>query len=511
MSFHSILFRTPEDGAAPETCAAPACFGDLNLDQIIDTVIAGKQEYNLAPIFFTPLGDRDTIVYRQGVMRDLEDARLCEPIAAFTEQLRTMRRLLALADKTYSRQSKAGWLFEAASLYCDAVSRLVAELADAAPRSEGLWAFRAYLAGYARAEGFIALHAWVDRLRSSLASITYCLLIRDNSVTVRPYAGETDYSQDVAQTFAKFQQGAVKDYRVTLSASAGMSHVEAGILELVAKLYPDIFGDLDAFAATNVAFLDDTLRMFDREVQFYLAYLAHIAVLRQAGLPFCYPELTDGNKVIACHDAFDLALAWSLSLRQAPLVSNDVELAGPERILVVSGPNQGGKITFARMVGQLHYLASLGCPVPGRAARLALCDQIFTHFEQQERSASLDGKLQDDLKRVHAILSQATPQSLIILNEIFSSTTLSDALILGARVLETLMQLDARCVCVTFIDEWSRLSPQTVSLVSTVVPEDPTHRTFRIVRRPADGRAYALSIAEKYRLTYDYLTERIQP
>lgn len=441
MSFPSILFRTSEDGAVLKTCAAPACFGDLNLDQIIDTVIAGKQEYNLAPIFFTPLGDRDTIVYRQGVMRDLEDARLREPIATFTEQLRTM---------------------------------------------------------------------WVGRLRSSLAGITYCLLIRDNSVTVRPYAGESDYSQDVAQTFAKFQQGAVNDYRVRLPASAGMGHVEAGILELVAKLYPDIFGDLDAFVATNVAFLDDTLRTFDREVQFYLAYLEHIAVLRQAGLPFCFPEITDDPE-IACHHAFDLALAWSLHLREAPIVCNDVALSGPERILVVSGPNQGGKTTFARMVGQLHYLASLGCPVPGRAARLALCDRILTHFEQQERSASLDGKLQNDLKRVHAILSQATPGSLIILNEIFTSTTLSDALTLGARVLETLMQLDARCVCVTFIDEWSRLSAQTVSLVSTVVPEDPTRRTFRIVRRPADGRAYALSIAEKYRLTYDCLTERIQP
>jgi len=511
MSFHSILFRTPEDGTALEACAAPACFRDLNLDQIVDAVTAGKEEYNLAPIFFTPLRDLDAIAYRQAVMRDLEDTSLREQIATFSEQMTRMRRLLVLADKTYYHHSKVTWFFEAASVYCEAVARLATDLAGAVLRSEGLRAFHAYLAAYAHAERFTSLHAWVTRLRTTLAGVTYCLLIRDNSVTVQPYEAESDYTAEVEQTFAKFQQGAVKDYRVALPASSGMGHVEAGILDLVAKLFPDVFGDLDAFAAANGAYLDETLRQFDREVQFYLTYLAHIAVLRQSGLPFCYPELTDSEKEILCHDAFDLALAWSLHIRQTPIVRNDVALSGPERILVVSGPNQGGKTTFARMVGQLHYLASLGCPVPGRTAQLFLCDRIFTHFEQEERSASLDGKLQDDLKRVHTILSQATSQSLIILNEIFTSTTLSDALTLGARVLDMIIARDALCVCVTFIEEWSRLSPQTVSLVSTVVPEDPTLRTFRVVRRPADGRSYALSIAEKYRLTYDCLTERIQP
>jgi len=507
--FQSVLFEQPASGAGVDGLPEPDFFADLNLDQVLELMTASRKQYELKPFFYAPLHDVAAVRYRHEVLRDLEKPAVLESVTRFAETMRRMREHLAQAQKLYYPLQKQAWFLDAVEVYCEAVCSLAGELGGLDVASRGFEGLRDYLAGYAASGRFTSLAAETQGLKEALAGVRYAVRIHGARVTVSNYEGEPDYSAEVVETFARFKQGAGKSYLVGLPDLADMNHVEAQILDRVARLNPDVFGALARYCGRHRDHLDATVGRFDREVQFYLAYLELIGRFKAAGLPFCYPQVSARATGIAAEETFDLALANKLVPEGGTVVGNDFYLEGPERIFVVTGPNNGGKTTFARMFGQLHFLAALGLPVPGRSARLLLPDRIYTHFEREEDIETLRGKFEDELVRVHEILELATSQSVLVMNESFNSTTLNDALFVGTEVLRRVLDLGLLGVYVTFVDEIASLSQATVSMVSQVVPENPAQRTFKLVRKRADGLAYAAAIAGKYGLTYQRLIERI--
>jgi DNA mismatch repair protein MutS len=509
MPFQSILFERPEDFAGGDRREAPSFLADLNLDQVMASMAFGRDEYNLTPYFLAPLPTVSAVEYRHQVLLDLEKEDVRGAVTGYARDLSQMRKYLAVIGKLHYRYQRERWFLDAVDVYCRATKSLAERIGRLELRSPGFTGFREHLNRYVASGDFTRLADEAGELLARLAEVRYCLHIRGGRVRISKHAGEEDYGADVEKTFANFKHGAVKDYRVGFRAVADMDHVEAQVLDLVGKLYPESFAALDDFCARHAHYVDDTLGAFDREVQFYLAYLDYIRPIKAVGLDFCYPQVSETSKELTAGNAFDIALAAKLARDRSAVVGNSFWLAGPERVLIVTGPNQGGKTTFARMFGQLHHLASLGLPVPGREARLFLPDRIFTHFEKEEDLQNLRGKLQDELIRIREILAGATSRSVIVMNESFGSTTAEDALFLGSEILRRITDLDLLGEYVTFIDELASLNEACVSMVATIVPDDPADRTFKVVRRPADGLAYAAAIAGKYGLTYQRLKDRI--
>ncbi|MGC8468342.1 MAG: MutS-related protein [Acetobacteraceae bacterium] len=508
-TFQSILYQKPvpaiPEGPAPE----PDFARDLNLDQLVRALAARHPDQALEPYFYDTLHDADDIAYRQEVMRDLEVPAIRACIGAFLGGMGRVREILAAVAKLYYPLQKERVFVDAIGRYAEAVSVFTTGLADLPLGSRGLRALLAYLQTYTADPAFRQMRDETAQVLAALGTVHYCMHIYGSSVTVSNYADQPDYSAKIEEIFSRFRQGSAKGYAVRFRAEPHMNHVEYSIFSLVAKLNPEPFGLLQAHVSKQEHFADPVIVRFVREIHFFLAYSDHIAPLRATGLPFCYPDIAVADKHVFAEDTFDLALAGKLVAAKTPMVTNGFSLAGSERIFVVSGPNQGGKTTFVRTFGQLHHLASLGLPVPGTRARLYLYDRIFTHFEREESVTTLRGKLQDDLIRIHEILERITPSSLVLMNEIFSSTTLDDAVFLATEVMRRIIRTDCLAVFVTFMDELASLDRKIVSMTSTVVPEDPARRTLKVIRRPADGRAYAVSLAEKYRITRAWLERRL--
>ena len=151
MPVTSILFGQPVAlGEPPE----PSFFSDLYLDQVFAGVAAGREQYELAPFFRTPLRDEAAVWYRHQVLKDLEDQATGTAVRQFAERMRAVRDDLAQARKLRYRYQKEAWFLSAVRGYCAAVAELAVALAQAGLVSRGLTAFRDFLSGYAASAGF---------------------------------------------------------------------------------------------------------------------------------------------------------------------------------------------------------------------------------------------------------------------------------------------------------------------------------------------------------------------
>ncbi|ODN30548.1 MutS-related protein [Fervidobacterium thailandense] len=482
---------------------------DLMIEELIEEILRNDYQKGIAKKWYLqPLRDVDNVRYRQEIFDDLmKDRTLLEGLKSFVEKMEDVHRLLRMTRELTYDTNKKGWFLEAALRYCKTVEALSGLLEGSKFDSSGLMNLREYVTNYVASEKFRVLKFEAEQLKKELSSLKYVLILQPGQVTVKEYEDEEEYASAIEKTFEKFKQAECDEkYRFDLRKATGMNHVEARIVEFLRTIYPETFQMLDNFYTRHADFLDDTIDSVAKELIFYTSYLSFLQQLKERGLPFAIPRVSTTEREEIVLNTFDPLLALKSGKH---VVQNDVNLERAERFMIITGPNQGGKTTYARLYGLLHYLAGLGLPIPASRAKLFLPDGIYTHFERKEEVESQKSKLEDDLIRLKSILENVTQNSVVILNEIFSSAALYDATILGKELLKKLIDIDCYVAWVTFIDELAEVEHEKiVSMVALVSPEDPSIRTFKIERRKVKGRAHAISIARKYGLTYDDVKRR---
>jgi len=111
--------------------------------------------------------------------------------------------------------------------------------------------------------------------------------------------------------------------------------------------------------------------------------------------------------------------------------------------------------------------------------------------------------------RLRGVVDALGPSALVVLNELFSATSVEDALELSEVVLPRLVASGCRVVWVTFLEELVTSVDRAVSLVGQVAADDPTRPTFRFRSQPPDGRSHAAALAARHGLSSDDLARRL--
>ena len=497
-------------GMLAPTAVVPDYFADLQLDRLVDVIVAGRDRHDLQPAFFDRLDDVAAIERRQGVFADLRDERLLAAIRAFCDGLAHGNQQLSRASGTKHRHRSQRLRLNAVSSYVRAVDAVTTALAEADLSSPALQSWWRWLCDYRAEAAFVAIASGANAALDELGQLRYTFSIAGDQIVVSEFVGEDDLGAATTAAFERFTSAeVVETHRFDVRVGAEMEHLQLALLDRVAAIFPEVFDRADRFVEANLTFRHPVIDRVERELQFVLAWLDFVAPLQSAGLAFCLPDMRQ-ERALEASETFDALLAHRLLEEERHLVTNDVALGDGQLLLVVTGPNQGGKTTFGRTVGQLYHLACIGVPVPGTSATLHAPDSILTHFERGDRAGDLESRLEEEVTRMADLLREVSSRSVVILNEMFSSTTSVDARAMSRDVLHDVLDADAVGVCVTFIDELATLDPRVVSLVTGIDADDTTRRTFKVTPGRADGQAHALAMGLKYGLTREQLRDRIK-
>ena len=519
---------------------------DLDLKELV-TTLAGhdaKREAFVTAVL-QELGDAEQATYRHEVLEALlADQRLARGLADAAATMADLAHLRGGSGRvTWSVSIVARRVLELEG-YLKLAIQLRDELARAAgalAASRALGLLHAHLTALTNTDAFLALQAelpavraTLDRVRSVTIGINLTRDLSPDSATILSI-DSTRVEGRAPLLDRLFGRGAAEKalsplYDVDL-ANPG-NPLTRDLQKLLGAVINPVANAMARHANSNAQSLDH----LEREISFYLNAVALARKLETAGLPTCRAEMAPADeRVTLLTDAYNIGLALR-TLADAPtadagngIVTNAVAFDDRlGRVWILTGPNRGGKTTYTRSVGQAHVMVQAGLRAPARTARLSPVGAIYTHFPSPESEQLGMGKLDEEAQRLAEIFRVATPNSLILLNEVLAGTSAIEALGLATDAVRALRLLGARAIYTTHLhelpgrcEEINASTPGTSLVGSLVAGVDRSgaaangnghgvisaghRRTFTIQPGPPQNVSYASEIAEQHGISFEQL------
>ena len=248
------------------------------------------------------------------------------------------------------------------------------------------------------------------------------------------------------------------------------------------------------------------------EFLYYVRWAEFIKRQQDKGFVFCKANLIPGGKVrMKAKGFYNMRLSCAVD----QIVDNDLDFDSEKNLYILTGANRGGKTTVTQAIGLLHVLAQGGIFVPAKEFSFTPADCIFTHYPADEDKTLDFGRLGEECNRFRELFGQCTENSLLLLNETFSTTSFEEGFFIAKDAVRAILKKGTRCIYNTHmhklaqdldgLNEESAKEGASYKAASLVALSDGGQRSFKVKVAPPQGMSYAQDIARKYGVTYEML------
>ncbi len=559
----SLLY--PEEAAPQTQTLSDETVHDLGMDSILKAVTPKEQEQNMIlQIMSRMTSDPAVAVYRCDVFDDIyRHPKMREEMLKILDQINFLRDYGTIRREFEENSTIWDLLHRLDDMmdYIRCVRAIYECLSAADLRSEGLLQLKDHVDQLYHDHGFEELSQDVSRMKadtSTLKSVTVGINLNERfeatgiglvSVNDRAFTKSGALSNFCDRMSGKdsIQEGTEwrENYRFhpfganASQISATMekaAKIKNPMLGIAAIPQGDAAGDITSYMdrVTNhmLSILVKRLRdMLNRYVSvtitditdlipefvYYIRWAEYLEKLTAHGMHFCKAQIAAEplqNRAMHAKGIYNLKLASAVCEHGETIVDNDLEFDGPRRVYLLTGANRGGKTTITQAVGQLFFLAQGGIYVPGDAFSFHPVDAIYTHFPADEDKTMDLGRLGEECSRFREIYGKATRESLLLLNETFSTTSFEEGYFIARDSIRAILKKGIRTIYNTHmhklamdLEEINRQSGEDKA-ASLVVQSEDGKRSFKVVEAPPQGQSFAHDIAVKYGVTYEMLTEQ---
>lgn len=545
MEKFSLLWPT---GERSTTKLSKETIKDLSLEYLCESIMRNSNNVQYALDILSEINyDKDTILYRQEIFMDLYgNNTLTMRLKQAYEKIRMLDDMQGLTKYIDGKMGLFDLIkyLQELEIYVDAMLELNDSFENNKVDSRGFKELKQRVQELSESSGFRYLKEDIQCLCDEISqiksitfganvdsnlNITEMMLLSVNNYKHAPnksiLSKFTDFIREAAlmgngNLNVKNASEAMESLRMTHYPNSSeqdrvmfdlSKQMEVVLDSLVKKMRRGLkkYVDMEGYFILNII----------KELEYILNMVEFFHRIDQSGYPLCRPEIADNihNSLIS-KDFYNIKLAAKMYLTEEipkeEIVMNDMLFSDEHNIFILTGPNRGGKTTFTQAIGLAMLFFSQGLFVPAKEFKASLVDAIHTHFPVDENETVMHGRLGEEAVRIREIITNISKNSLILLNETYSTTSFTEGLYLAEDLVKALKYHDVRCIYNTHMHELASMADKLNEsegegkVASLVMGIQDGARSFKVQLASPENNSYAKDIAIKYGVTFEQMIKR---